>query len=141
MTLLRGHFAMTLVVSGDADAADRARRRSSSAFAEHRPRRVRPRARRARTRRRRPARRTCSSVHGGDRPGHRVGRRRARRRRTAATSPTSPPGSPARSTSLIAEVELPADADVAALDRRRSPTLAGELGVEATLRPADSDLL
>ena len=41
---------------------------------------------------------------------------------------------------LIAEVELPADADVAALDQQLT-SLAAELGVEATLRPAESDLL
>lgn len=41
---------------------------------------------------------------------------------------------------LIAEVDMPADADVAAVDERLR-SVAGRLGVEAALRPVDPDLL
>ena len=137
MTLLRGHFAMTLVVSSDADQPT-VRTALVDAFAEtdlvvtvieltgsgeavaSGPSYV-------------------LSVHGGDRPGivsaiaglvaSHGGNVTDLTTRLAGTLYV-----------VIAEVEFPADADVDALGAALA-TLAGELGVEATLRPAESDLL
>ena len=42
---------------------------------------------------------------------------------------------------LVAEVDLPGDADAAGAADRSARDVGAELGVEATLRPADPDVL
>ena len=137
MTLLRGHFAMTLVVSCEADP-ETVRGALVAAFegtdlvvtvlelagvddvTAAGPGYV-------------------LSVHGGDRPGI----------VSAVTGLVASHGGNVTDLTtrlagslyvVIAEVELPEAADVAALDEQLA-SLAAELGVDATLRAADSDLL
>jgi glycine cleavage system transcriptional repressor len=137
MTLLRGHFAMTLVVrtdAGDAEVRDALEPRfrgngldvSVIALPDEPP----------------PAQSGIGyvlSVHGADRAGI----------VSAITSVIAAHGGNVTDLTtrlagdlyvLIAEVELPTSADVAALQGALSAA-ASELGVEATLREAESDLL
>ena len=137
MTLLRGHFAMTLVVSSDADQPA-VRAALVAAFADTdlvvTVIELTPSADAS------PSGPSyLLSVHGGDRPGIVS---------AVAGLVASHGGNVTDLTTrlagtlyvVIAEVALPVDADVDALSRELT-ALAGELGVEATLRPADSDLL
>jgi glycine cleavage system transcriptional repressor len=137
MTLLRGHFAMTLVVSGEA-TPDHARAALVSAFAETDLVVTVIEL----TRGAAPAPTGPSyvlSVHGGDRPGivSAVAGLVAAHGGNVTDLTTRLAGA---LYVVVAEVELPADADLAALTDALA-ALAGELGVEASLRPADSDLL
>ena len=86
MTLLRGHFAMTLITDGPADASDRRGVASAGSTAD---------GTLSVSVREVPAETVASrgsayllSVHGGDRPGIVSNAGRRGRRRSAATSPT-----------------------------------------------------
>jgi len=136
MTLLRGHFAMTLVVSCGADR-DAVHGALATAFADTdlvvsviELDGARPPA---------PGATHVLSVHGGDRPGivSAVAGLVASHGGNVTDLTTRLAGS---LYVLIAEVELPPSADVDALTDALG-ALATELGVEATLRPADTDLL
>jgi glycine cleavage system transcriptional repressor len=137
MTLLRGHFAMTLVVRTDADATA-VREALEPKFrgngldvsvielAEEPPTQTQGVG-------------YVLSVHGADRAGI----------VSAITSVIADHGGNVTDLTtrlagdlyvLIAEVELPLSADVPALSDALAST-ARELGVEATLRQAESDLL
>ena len=136
MTLLRGHFAMTLVVSCDADQPT-VRAALVEAFAD---------TDLVVTVIELTAAETASasgpsyvlSVHGGDRPGivSAIAGLVASYGGNVTDLTTRLAGS---LYVLIAEVELPADADVTGLNDRLAE-LADELGVEANLRPADTDV-
>ena len=137
MTRLRGHFAMTLVCAGDATDADLGERLAPLAedgtltvtvFAlpEDEPAEE-------------PGTPYVVTVHGGDRPGI----------VSSVTTEIAAVGGnitdlTTRLTGelyvVVAELELPAGVDAGALDAaiRR---VAGELGVEATLRPVEADEL
>ena len=137
MTLLRGHFAMTLVVSTDAsahaaeaglvDALEGSGLVVSVLGISAEPDAVAAG----------PS--YVLAVHGADRPGivSAVAGLVASYGGNVTDLTTRLAGS---LYVLIAEVELPADAAVGALTDRLGE-LAAELGVEANLRPADSDLL
>jgi glycine cleavage system transcriptional repressor len=136
MTLLRGHFAWTLVVAADADPAQ------VSARLDHLTREglvvsVLPVAG--------PEESVLAgtawllSVHGADRPGIVSG----------LTGVVADVGGNITDLTtrlgtgvyvLVAEVELPRATDVGALTERLT-AVATELGVRATLHPADSDVL
>jgi glycine cleavage system transcriptional repressor len=136
MTLLRGHFAWTLVVSVDADPA---------AVSEHLAHLTDeglvvsvlpvPEADGV------PVGGSAwlLSVHGGDRPGIVSGLTRVVADAGGTiTDLTTRLGSDLYV--LVAEVALPPDVDVAALSTRIDAVAEG-LGVRATLHPADSDVL
>lgn len=137
MTLLRGHFAMTLVVSCEADPST-VRSALVDAFAETDL--VVTVLELAGTGEAQPTGPSyVLSVHGGDRPGI----------VSAVTGLVASHGGNVTDLTtrlagalyvVIAEVEFAADADLGGLDRQLAD-LAAELGVDATLRPADSDLL
>jgi glycine cleavage system transcriptional repressor len=148
MTLLRGHFAMTLVVrtdAGDAEVRDALEPRDAEVRDA-----LEPRFRGngldvsviALPDQPPPAQSGIGyvlSVHGADRAGI----------VSAITAVIAAHGGNVTDLTtrlagdlyvLIAEVELPTSADVAALQGALSAA-ASELGVEATLREAESDLL
>jgi glycine cleavage system transcriptional repressor len=137
MTLLRGHFAFMLICSGDADreaVTEALRPLTADASLDVSVREVQPE----------PATVTAGSqyqlvVHGGDRAGI----------VSALTEVIADAGGNVTDLStrlsgalyvLIAEVDMPPEADEAAVARRLSE-VAGTLGVEAALRPVDPDLL
>ncbi|MBI1376540.1 MAG: ACT domain-containing protein [Frankiales bacterium] len=136
MTLLRGHFAWTLVVAVDADAATVAGRLEHLTAqglvvsvlpvpeADH------------------GAAAGSSwllSVHGADRPGIVSGLTRVIAEAGGnVTDLTTRLGTGLYV--LVAEVALPGEADVEALTARIAETASG-LGVHATLVPAESDVL
>jgi glycine cleavage system transcriptional repressor len=137
MTLLRGHFAMTLVVRTDADAgavreALEPRFRGNGLDVSVIELSDEPSSTA-------PGVGYVLSVHGADRAGI----------VSAITTVIADHGGNVTDLTtrlagdlyvLIAEVELPTSADVSALSEALSST-ARELGVEATLRQAESDLL
>jgi glycine cleavage system transcriptional repressor len=136
MTLLRGHFAWTLVVRTDADEATVAAR---LAFLTERGLvvSVLPLPEES------PAQRVGGSyllsVHGGDRPGI----------VSAVTRVVADAGGNVTDLTtrlagglyvLLAEVDLPAETDLVGLGERLA-VVARDLGVDVTLRPEDADLL
>lgn len=137
MTLLRGHFAMTLVVSGDADAGS-AQAALDAALAGSGlvvsvldlPVADSEAATGASY---------VLAVHGADRPGivSAVTRLVASRGGNVTDLTTRLAGS---LYVLVAEVELPSGADVAALEAELA-ALAVQLGVEANLRRTDTDVM
>jgi glycine cleavage system transcriptional repressor len=137
MTLLRGHFAMTLVVRTPA-SADEVRRTLEPRFsgngldvAVHALPEEGPAVGSGTG--------YVLSVHGADRPGivSAITRVVADHGGNITDLTTRLAGS---LYVLVAEVELPMAADVAALHDTLT-SAAGRLGVEASLRPAESDVL
>jgi len=134
MTLLRGHFAMTLITDGDADAAtveESLAGLTADGSLSVSVREV-------------PAERVVSrgsayllSVHGGDRPGI-VSRVVAEIARVGGNITDLTTRLAGELYVLIAEVDLPASADTAGLEAALR-TVADDLGVGVTLRPLDSD--
>ncbi len=137
MTLLRGHFAMTLVCAGD--VADAEIESALAPLAADGSLTV--------TVREVPAEDAVAaagsswvlSVHGGDRPGI----------VSAVVAVVAGVGGNITDLTtrlagelylLVAEVDLPADADVAALEADLAAA-AADLGVGVSLRPADTDEL
>jgi glycine cleavage system transcriptional repressor len=137
MTLLRGHFAMTLVVA--VDAAGETVESALAAVTEPRGLLV--------TVREVPVEDGSSPagthhvlrVHGGDRPGI----------VSALTAAVAARGGNITDLTtrlagslyvLVAEVDVPESADADALARELQ-SVAGALGVDASLEPADADLL
>lgn len=135
MTRLRGHFAMTLIVAGSGTAAE-----VEAALApavpdllvsvREVPEEGEPEA---------VGSPYLLTVHGADRPGI----------VSAVTSVLADAGGnvtdlttrlAGRLYLLVVEVELPASCDVEALTGRLAAT-ARDLGVEASLRPAEADVL
>jgi len=136
MTLLRGHFAWTLLVAVDAGPADVQARLarltdeglvvSVLVLPEQSPGGV-------------DGTEWLLSVHGGDRPGIVSG----------LTAPIAEAGGNITDLTtrlgaglyiLVAEVSLPGDVDVTALTSRIAEVSA-QLGVRATLHPAETDVL
>jgi glycine cleavage system transcriptional repressor len=137
MTLLRGHFAMTLLVTVDREQAEV----QSAVAAVTEPRGLLLWARAVP-----PERDTGSpgthhvlTVHGGDRPGivSAVTAVIANRGGNVTDLTTRLTG---ELYLLVAEVDLPPGADAEALAGELTVVAAG-LGVEATLRPIDADVL
>ena len=137
MTLLRGHFAMTMIVSTDADA-DTVGGRVREVLAgsnlvvsvlELPEEDTAPQA----------GTDYLLSVHGADRPGivSAVAGLLAAHGGNVIDLTTRLAGS---LYVLIAEVVVPREVDVVELDAKLSE-LAAELGVDASLRPADTDVL
>jgi len=134
MTLLRGHFAMTLITDGDADAAgveEALAGLTADGSLSVSVREV-------------PAERVVSrgsayllSVHGGDRPGI-VSSVVAEVARVGGNITDLTTRLAGELYVLIAEVDLPASADTAGLEAALR-TVADDLGVGVTLRPLDSD--
>ena len=134
MTLLRGHFAMTLITDGDADAAgveESLAGLTADGSLSVSVREV-------------PAERVVSrgsayllSVHGGDRPGI-VSSVVAEIARVGGNITDLTTRLAGELYVLIAEVDLPASADTARLEAALR-TVADDLGVGVTLRPLDSD--
>ncbi|QSR32518.1 amino acid-binding protein [Nocardioides sp. S5] len=137
MTLLRGHFAMTLICAGDAGAE--AIESALAPLAADGSLTV--------TVREVPAEETASadgtswilSVHGGDRPGI----------VSAVVAVIAGVGGNITDLTtrlagdlylLVAEVDLPADADASAVERDLTE-VAADLGVGVTLRAAETDEL
>jgi len=136
MTLLRGHFAMMLITDGDSDAGTV--EESLAGLTADGSLSVSVRAV--------PAERVVSrgsayllSVHGGDRPGI-VSNLVAEVARIGGNITDLTTRLAGELYVLIAEVDLPPAADPAALARSLE-TVAGELGVEVSLRPLESDEL
>jgi len=137
MTLLRGHFAMTLVVSCEASAAQAQAAVEAALAAPGLVVSVLELAGGAGPVSDGPS--YLLSVHGADRAGIVS---------AVAGLVASYGGNVTDLTTrlagalyvLVAEVELPGDADIATLTQRLA-ALAEELGVEASLRPADPDLM
>lgn len=137
MTLLRGHFAMMLICAGDASqgeiAAELAPLEADGTLTV--------------TVREVPEERAASAggsswvltVHGGDRPGivSSVVSRVAEVGGNITDLTTRLAG---ELYLLVAEIDLPADVDAAALEGTIRAA-AAELGVGATLRPAEADEL
>jgi glycine cleavage system transcriptional repressor len=137
MTLLRGHFSFMLVCAGDAGRAeveDALAPLAAGGALDVSVRAVRPEE---------PATPHGAqyqlAVHGADRPGI----------VSALTSTIAAVGGNITDLStrlaghlyvLLAEVDLPADTDVPALQERLTETGDG-LGVDAALRPVEPDLL
>ena len=137
MTLLRGHFAMTLVCAGDAAGAEieaalapltaggsltvtvRAVPEETAAATDGTP--------------------WVLTVHGGDRPGivSSIVEEVARVGGNITDLTTRLAGD---LYVLVAEIDLPADVDAAALEAAIK-SVAGKLGVGATLRAAEADEL
>ena len=135
MTLLRGHFAWTLIVSGP--SADEVRARLAAVSDTGLVVTVLPVPPLAGTAI--PGTRYVLSVHGGDRPGI----------VSAVTGVVAQAGGNIVDLTtrlagdlyiVVAEVVLPADADLPTLERALSAA-ADAVGVGVTLRPEDSDLL
>ena len=137
MTLLRGHFAMTMIVSTDADA-DTVGSRVREVLAgsnlvvsvlELPEEDTAPQA----------GTDYLLSVHGADRPGivSAVAGLLAAHGGNVIDLTTRLAGS---LYVLIAEVVVPREVDVVELDAKLAE-LAAELGVDASLRPADTDVL
>ena len=137
MTLLRGHFAFMLICSGTAtrdDVAAALAPLTRDGSLDVSVRQVQPEPDHAPT-----GSEYQLVVHGGDRPGI----------VSALTRVIAEVGGNVTDLTtrlsgdlyvLIAEVDVPADADVAAVDERLR-SVAGELEVEVALRPVDPDLL
>jgi len=137
MTLLRGHFAFMLICSGDA-AADSVTQAllplTDDGSLEVSVREVQPD----------PDHASGGAPHqlvvrGGDRPGI----------VSALTAVVAEAGGNVTDLStrlsgdlyvVVAEIDMPLDADAEGLGRRLD-VVAGELGVGASLRPVDTDLL
>ena len=140
MTLLRGHFAMMLVCAGDA-AAHRDRGRARAAHHRRDADRRRPRGARRST----PAPDASApggtswvlTVHGADRPGivSSIVSEVARVGGNITDLTTRLAGDLYL---LLAEIDLPAGVDVAAVEEAIKDAAAA-LGVGATLRAAESD--
>ena len=137
MTILRGHFAMTMVVSGPRDAAELDA--ALAGTAQQLGLVVTVREISAEPNEPPPAHPYVVSVHGADHPGivHRITALLAERGVNVTDLTTR-----LREDAYLMEldVEVPADEDVpdlsAALD-----SLAAELAVAVRLHPADADLL
>jgi glycine cleavage system transcriptional repressor len=136
MTLLRGHFAWTLLVATDVTAEDVAGR-LSPLVAEGLVVSVLPVPEPGGAQVRGSA--YVLSVHGADRPGIVSG----------LTSVVAEAGGNITDLTtrlggdlylLVAEVALPADADIEGLAARLADA-AAQLGVRATFQPADTDVL
>jgi glycine cleavage system transcriptional repressor len=139
MTILRGHFAMTLLVAGDVSATDLEDALApvaaqlellltvSEVRPEHEQAHVRP---------------FVVSVYGADHPGivARVTALLAGRGVNITDLTTRLVDSPAPLYAMVLEVELPASCDDEGLARDLA-TLAAELEVDASLRAADPDIL
>lgn len=137
MTLLRGHFAMMLICQGDTSAEEVERHLApvtSGSELVVTVREIRPEPTGVPT-----GQRHLLTVHGADRLGI-----VAALSRVVADAGGNVTDLTTRLTGdlyvLVAEVDLPADADGAALAERLAGA-AGRLGVEAGLRPAEADLL
>jgi glycine cleavage system transcriptional repressor len=137
MTLLRGHFAMTLVCAGDQASVDVEAALAPLAADGRLTVTVREVPRED------PHAAVAASyvltVHGGDRPGivSRVAGEVARLGGNITDLTTRLAGDLYL---LVAEVDLPAAADVGALQEALR-TAASDLGVEVTLREVESDEL
>jgi len=137
MTLLRGHFAMMLIVSCDADAdsvQDSLTPVTEGGTLLVSVREVPPEPELPPV-----GAGHVLTVHGADRPGI----------VSAVTRVVADAGGNITDLTtrlsgtlylLVAEVDLPTDADLPALIERLS-AVAGDLGVHVSLRPADSDVL
>lgn len=137
MTLLRGHFAMTLICAGPAGAgrieralAPLAQDGSLSVTVREVPDQPGPRP---------VAASYVLTVHGGDRPGivSAVATEVARAGGNITDLTTRLSG---ELYLLVAEVDLPAELDATALEESLT-AVAAELGVEVGLRPVESDEL
>jgi glycine cleavage system transcriptional repressor len=134
MTLLRGHFAMTLITDGDAGVGvveESLAGLTADGSLSVSVREV-------------PAESVVSrgsayllSVHGGDRPGI-VSNVIAEVAKVGGNITDLTTRLAGELYVLIAEVDLPASADPVALQRSLEG-VAGDLGVEVTLRPLESD--
>ncbi len=137
MTLLRGHFAMTLVCAGA--ASDTELESALAPLAEDGTLTVTVRE----VPREQSAYETASSwvltVHGGDRPGI-VSRIAAEVARVGGNITDLTTRLSGDLYLLLAEVALPADADAEGLERAVKEA-AEALGVGASLRPAEADEL
>jgi glycine cleavage system transcriptional repressor len=137
MTILRGHFAMVLLVSTDASGLEVERvlaplEVDGSLLVTVREVPAEPDAARQ-------GAPYLLSVHGGDRPGI----------VSAVTGVVAAAGGNITDLStrlsgglyvLLAEVDLPGSADLDGVSERLT-AVAADLGVEASLRPLDSDLM
>lgn len=137
MTLLRGHFAMMLLCAGDVPAAD-----VEAALAP-----LTADGTLDVTVREVPAEEPAVpsgtawvlTVHGGDRPGI-VSSVVAEVARVGGNVTDLTTRLAGELYLLVAEIDLPADVDVAALEAALG-AVAADLGVGATLRPAEADEL
>jgi glycine cleavage system transcriptional repressor len=137
MTRLRGHFAMTLVCGGPPAAAEV--EAALAPLAVDRTMLVTVREVAAETGAEPTGSHYVVTVHGADRLGI-----VAALTRVLADADGNITDLTTRLTGslylLVAEVDLPSTADVAALDRRLVE-VARSLGVEASLRPVEADVL
>lgn len=143
MTILRGHFAMTLVVAApepvgavELEAALAPAAREFELVATVRPiSEVVPLSEHGQS---------CTvSIYGADRPGivHRVASLLAERSLNIVDLSTRMIGSPEHPVyAMLLDVDAPAGTDAEAL-RTALEVLAGELGVECTLHANDADIL
>ncbi len=134
MTLLRGHFAMMLITDGPADAASV--EESLGGLTADGSLSVSVREVPAET----AVARGMSyllSVHGGDRPGI-VSNLVAEVAKVGGNITDLTTRLTGELYVLLAEVDLPASAEVAALEQALA-AVASELGVDVTLRPLESD--
>ena len=143
MTILRGRFAMVMVLAGpddleagaiDAALAPVAADLDLAVWVHEIPERV-PEAVAGES--------WAVSVHGADRPGivHRITAALADAGANVcdlSTRVIGPPDQPVYA--MLLEVVLPAGIDGAALARRRGE-LAGDLGVACSMHPSDADIL
>jgi glycine cleavage system transcriptional repressor len=137
MTLLRGHFAMMLLCAGETPAADI--EAALAPLAEDGTLTVTVREVPQDTAGSAPGSSWVLTVHGGDRPGivSSVVGRVAEAGGNITDLTTRLAG---ELYLLVAEIDLPADADVSAVEAAIRAA-AAELGVGATLRPAEADEL
>jgi glycine cleavage system transcriptional repressor len=135
MTLLRGHFAMMLVCEGDVAAADV--ERALAGLTEDGTLTVSVREVPAEPEPEAVGSTYVLTVHGGDRPGI-VSAVAAEVARVGGNITDLTTRLSGELYLLVAEVDLPAGADVAALQAALE-TVAADLGVGVTLRVLESD--
>jgi glycine cleavage system transcriptional repressor len=135
MTLLRGHFAMMLICAGDAPAADV--ERALAGLTRDGSLTVSVREVPQETGHEAVGTSYVLTVHGGDRPGI-VSSVVAEVARVGGNITDLTTRLAGELYLLVAEVDLPAEADLAAL-RASLEEVAAELGVGVTLREVESD--